>query len=64
MMIVAPPATPESLEATARQCTVDAERCDAEGKPKLAEGYRTRARRLLEQAAQLRARRTDGVRFG
>jgi hypothetical protein len=53
---------PGPLETKAQQLLEEAERCHAKGLLLSAEGYRQRARRLMEQARALRGRLSDGLR--
>jgi len=67
MLIVTPPgtpSTPESLEARAVERDMEAELYHREGRRNLAREYRRQAALLRRRAADLRWRRTDGVRFG
>ena len=55
---------PEDLEARAAELEAQARICDDRALPRSAVTFRERAQRLRQQAADLRKRRTDGVRFG
>jgi len=55
---------PETLEEKAAALDERANEADAGGRPLTAMHLRSHANVLRKQAAELRTRRTDGVRFG
>lgn len=64
MLITAPPGTPEAMEAKATALEQRAAEADGDGRPLTAAHFRAQAVAIRAHAAELRGRRTDGVRFG
>lgn len=55
---------PETLEGKADALELRATEAESDGRPLTAMHFRSQATALRKQAAELRQRRTDGVRFG